>query len=286
MTGEPDAIDQLILTDDKRGIAALAPFVPAQACRSGAQRLLDREKGRVLIVTGFYEIKPGVIETDGPPGALAIGRALAALGYEPHYVTDKFAAPFLEPELTDGEALLDFPIAPPEESKEFAAAALARYEPVAVIAVERCGVTADGRYLNMSAQDLTPYTARTDYLIADGIPSIGIGDGGNEIGMGAFADVICDIPELPDHPAVTATDHLIIASVSNWGAYGLVAALSRASRRDLLPEGDAEAELISRLADKGAVDGEFLTPMPAVDGFSVDENERVLESLRGASAAV
>lgn len=273
-------IEEVLLTDDKRGIAALAPFVPADSCRQSARELLNTTKGVVLVVTGFYEIKPGVIETDGPPGALAIGRALAALGYEPHYVTDRFTIPFLEPELTAEEGLIDFPIAPPEESREFARVALGRYDPVAVIAVERCGVTADGRYLNMSAQDLTPYTARTDYLFADGVPSIGIGDGGNEIGMGRLSEVIRETPRLPDWPAVTATDHLIIASVSNWGAYGLVAALSQALRRDLLPAGDAEADLISRLADKGAVDGEALIPMPAVDGFTLEENVRVLEKLR------
>jgi hypothetical protein len=100
--------------------------------------------------------------------------------------------------------------------------------------------------------------------------------------MGALADVIRSTPHLPDNPTITKTDELIIASVSNWGAYGLVAALARLSGRDLLPAPDAESELVSRLVEKGAVDGRFLTPMPAVDGFSLEANAHLLDCLRRA----
>lgn len=274
-------LDDLILVDDRRGISALRPHVPTDCCERAARRLLDCGHGTVLVVTGFYEIQPGVIETDGPPGALAIGRALTALGFETTYVTDRYGAPFMEAELTNGIPLIDFPIAASDESKAFARELLAKTKPVAVIAVERCGLTADDRYLNMSGRDLTPYTARTDYLF-DGTFTIGIGDGGNEIGMGRVAAVIRDTPRLPDEPAVTTTDELIICSVSNWGGYGLVAALSRHTGRDLLPSDEDESALITRMAANGAVDGHYLVPMAAVDGFTLDENAQVLGTLRRA----
>ena len=273
--------DELILVDDRRGISALQPHVPPDCCERAARRLLDRGPGTVLVVTGFYEIQPGVIETDGPPGALAIGRALTSLGFETTYVTDRYGLPFIEAELTDGTAVVDFPIVGPDESKAFARELLAETKPVAVIAVERCGVTADARYLNMSGRDLTPYTARTDYLF-EGTFTIGIGDGGNEIGMGCVADVIRDTPRLPDEPAITTTDELIICSVSNWGGYGIVAALSRLNGRDLLPSDEDESALISRMAENGAVDGHYLVPMAAVDGFTLKENAQVLGTLRRA----
>lgn len=281
MTPVGMTIDELILVDDKRGISALAPHVPRDSCRRSAQRILDSSPKPVMIVTGFYEIKPGEIETDGPPGALAIGRAVSVLGYEAIYITDRYAARFLEAELEGEAEVIDFPITDSAASQAFADELLLQRPPAVVIAVERCGVTATGQYLNMSGQDLTPYTARTDYLF-NGSATIGVGDGGNEIGMGAVADVIKETPQLPDEPAITRTDEVIICSVSNWGAYGLVAALSSLAETDLLPSVEAESELITRMTERGAVDGAYLTPMAAVDGFSLEENARVLESLRHA----
>jgi hypothetical protein len=275
-------VDEIILEDDRRGISALRPHVPADSCARAARQLLDGPRGTVLVVTGFYEIDPGVIETDGPPGALAVGRALTILGFEPTYVTDRYALPYMKNELAEGDSdVVDFPIVGPAESQDFALQLLATTRPVAVIAVERCGMTADGSYLNMSGRDLAPYTARTDYLFNGGF-TIGIGDGGNEIGMGGVADAIRNTPRLPDNPAVTKTDELIISSVSNWGAYGLVAALSALAGRDLLPTAEDEDALITRMAEGGAVDGHFLVPMAAVDGFSLEENARILEALRRA----
>ena len=42
---------------------------------------------------------------------------------------------------------------------------------------------------------------------------------------------------------MTATSELVISSVSNWGGYGLVAALSRRSGRNLLPSLEYEQDL-------------------------------------------
>src|SRR5262249_9775920 len=67
--------------------------------------------------------------------------------------------------------------------------------------------------------------------------TIGIGDGGNEIGMGSLPRDIVehDIPNGPLIAATTRTDHLIVAGVSNWGAYGLLAAIA-SLRPELAPK--------------------------------------------------
>ena len=83
--------------------------------------------------------------------------------------------------------------------------------------------------------DITPHTARVDYLFESGIPSVAIGDGGNEIGMGNLVEVIPTVERLPKNPAVAKVDRLVIASVSNWGGYGLVAALSRLPEETFCP---------------------------------------------------
>src|SRR5439155_445782 len=49
---------------------------------------------RVLIVTGFAVLRD-TPETDGPPGAAVLGRALRSLGARVRYVTDRVSAPIV-----------------------------------------------------------------------------------------------------------------------------------------------------------------------------------------------
>jgi hypothetical protein len=60
---------------------------------------------------------------------------------------------------------------------------------------------------------------------ARGIKFIGIGDGGNELGMGkVIQHVYTHIPLGEKIGCVLKADYLIAASVSNWGAYALYGA--------------------------------------------------------------
>ena len=166
-------------------------------------------------------------ETDGPAGAIAIGRALQSLGRQVTYVTDSFTVTALRQLAGDGAEVVEFPIADVETSRRNAAQLLERLQPDLLVSIERSGRTRDETYLNMRDVDITPHTARVDYLFESEIPSVAIGDGGNEIGMGNLAEVIPAVERLPNNPSVVTVDRLIIASVSNWGGYGLVAALSQ-----------------------------------------------------------
>src|SRR5262249_21382366 len=71
--------------------------------------------------------------------------------------------------------------------------------------------------------------------------TVGIGDGGNEIGMGAARARIARIDPLRARiAAVVGVDHLVVAGVSNWGAYGVVAALGLLTANDLLHTAEVE----------------------------------------------
>ena len=273
-----ETIEDIILDHDKRGMLALRPHVPADFCRQAAQYVLDHP-GHTLIVTGFYVIMAGKPETDGPPGAIAIGRSLRALGRKVSYVTDEYTAPVLR-SWADGADVIEFPIAGVEESKQHAARLLQELQPSLLVSIERCGRNSVDAYLNMRARDITPQTARVDYLFDSGIPSVGIGDGGNEIGMGNLIDVIPSVESLPDDPAISRVDRLIIASVSNWGGYGLAAALSQLTGENLLPGADDEALMVQGMIDAGAVDGTTGDAVPTVDNFSMDENGAILARLQ------
>ncbi len=272
-----ETIEDIILDHDKRGMLALRPHLPADFCRQAAKYVMDHP-GHTVIVTGFYVIMAGKPETDGPPGAIAIGRALQALGRKVTYVTDSYTAPVLQ-QWAEGADVVEFPIADIEESKRHAAQLLQDLQPALLISIERCGRNRNDEYLNMRARDITPQTARLDYLFDGGIPSVGIGDGGNEIGMGNLVDVIPSVDSLPDDPAISRVDRLVIASVSNWGGYGLVAALSQICGRNILPSSDDEARMVQGMIDAGAVDGTTGDAVPTVDNFSMDENGELLARL-------
>ena len=272
-----ETIEDIILDHDKRGMLALRPHMPADFCRRAAQYVLDHP-GHTIIVTGFYVIMAGKPETDGPPGAIAIGRALQALGRQVSYVTDAYTAPVLR-EWADSADVVEFPITGIEESKRHAAQMLEELQPALLISIERCGRNRDDLYLNMRARDITPQTARLDYLFDGVVPSVGIGDGGNEIGMGNLADVIPSVDSLPDDPAISRVDRLVIASVSNWGGYGLAASLSQLTGRNLLPSANNEASMVQGMIDAGAVDGTTGDAVPTVDNFSMDENGALLARL-------
>jgi hypothetical protein len=271
-------IEDIILDRDRRGISALRPHLPEDFCGQAASLVLEHP-GTAMIVTGFYILAAGAAETDGPPGAIAMGDALQSLGYEVVYVTDRYAAPLMTAAAGSRARVVDFPIADAEASKEFSRDLLSQVAPSVLISIERCGLDQEGLYRNMHGQDISRYNASVDYLFLDHPSTVGIGDGGNEIGMGNLASIIPTVPTLVKAPCVTTTTRLVISSVSNWGGYGLVAALSIQTGRDLLPSVEAEQELVRRIVDLGAVDGMSTRPEYRVDGFSLEENSQTVVRL-------
>ena len=274
----PNTIEDIILDHDQRGISALRPHLPEDFCTQAAQHILDHP-GETLIVTGFYILSAGKHETDGPPGAIAIGKALHALGRKVGYVADLHTAPMLRESLGDQAWVIEFPITDVATSKQQAEEILNQVQPELVVSIERCSRTSSDTYLNMRSNEITQNTARLDYLFEAGIPSVGIGDGGNEIGMGNLATIIPTLDKLPKDPGVTRVDQLVIASVSNWGGYGLVAALSCLIGRNLLPSIEDDRRLIERMVNSGAVDGTTGENKFYVDNFTLEENAELLGRL-------
>ena len=268
-------IEDIILDNDKRGVAALRPYLPADYCTRAAALALD-SPGPVMIATGFYISAAGASETDGPPGALALGRAMEAMGNTVVYVTDRYTLPILKPFVGSGARVVDFPIGGEQVSARFASDLLEELNPSLLISIERCGPTGGGAYLNMRGVDISPHTARIDHLFSRHPRTIGIGDGGNEIGMGNLAWSIPEVPTLPSQPAVIGATRLVVSSTSNWGGYGLVAALSILTGRNCLPDPGEEADLIRSMVDLGAVDGVLGESQYSVDGMDLEEHGRAL----------
>ena len=245
-------LEELILGDSRRGIDRLMDLLPGDFCAQTGRFVGAWPRGRVLLVTGFYVDGRG--ETDGPPGTKLLFDALRKLGFSPLVVTDPFCAAYCT------AAEMPFVTFGPEAGEEELRALLDRERPVGLIAVERCGRAADGRYVNAKGRDIRDTMAPLDELFLgfDG-PTVGIGDGGNEIGMGNLADAVAR--RLGRVPCAVRAGRLVVATVSNWGALGLCGALGR------LP---TETDLLAayRLCtEAGLIDGITGESALSEDGF-------------------
>lgn len=264
-------VEDIILKYSTRGMDNLRTHLNYDFCQRAASALLEIERGPVLIATGFYVA--GFAETDGPPGAFFLAKALNCLGFECTIVTDRFCRDFF-----DGINVEYVDIA---ASPEHCNTILNNYQPRALISIERCGVNSRGDYANMRGLSISKYTAQLDELFNEGrrraIPTFGIGDGGNEIGMGNFRHVI--ERELGLIPCVTEVDYPIIASVSNWGGWGLCAYLSQLSGKAVMPDYDEIGKYLEHIVSLGSVDGVTKRHTPTVDGFSVEVERKIVEEL-------
>jgi len=80
--------------------------------------------------------------------------------------------------------------------------------------------------------------------------------------------------------SVVKVRHLVVAGVSNWGAYGVVAELARLAGRPLLHTAEEEEAMVRACVDAGAVDGLTRRAEPTVDGLPLPAHIGMLELLR------
>ena len=113
-----------------------------------------------------------------------------------------------------------------------------------------------------------------------GIPTVGVGDGGNEIGMGNVAGAIEQ--RLTLEPCAVRVNCLVIATVSNWGAFGIVRAMDKCTGRALLPGFKHMADFYRFIVERGSVDGTTGRRELSVDGFGLDVERKIVEALRCA----
>ena len=152
-----DPVDHLLALD--LGARGIAKFFQPGGARRAAQAL--RRARRVVITTGFV-VDAGAAETDGPPGAAVLGRALRTLGAAVRYVTDDVTAPVLAASL----AALGEPadVARYPKGDGAARAVLERERPTHLVAIERPGRARDGAYRNMRGVDVSAWNAPIDEL--------------------------------------------------------------------------------------------------------------------------
>lgn len=270
MNNLSEKIEKIILQHGERGMDRLQETMKPGYCRRAAQMILDN-KGVVIIGTGFPV--SGSFESDGPISAISLYRVLTHLDYEPVFA----CAPPISKILSNRYTTYELPLVSWDESRPVIKKALAELNPSLIISIERPGIAADGRYYNMNRQNITEFTAKFDLFFQEcQCPCIAFGDGGNEIGMG---NVIKALSKLDIIPSVTTCDELIIASVSNWGVYGVMAALCDLLNRDLFDLIDPESTA-NYLVANGCVDGVTNRKEASEDGFPIQVSKSIIQQLR------
>jgi hypothetical protein len=318
---QEDAGQRGLRSDPVNNLITACPDDFARACQS----LAETENPAVAVVTGFFipHAQPPCGETDGPLGAVFLARALVPLGFRVVLATDAFCQRALEVGLAScglRKAVAVVVLPSPEQAgtlsvtdywKSFTDRAgtlthlitlervgpshtpeslQARGEPV-VDFVKEVPPERHDRCHTMKGLDITSRMSPAHRLFEvpgharPPLTTIGIGDGGNEIGMGRIPwDVIRR--NIPGGAAVACrvpTDQLIVCGVSNWGAYGLAAGvryLRRAPRDETLFDPDREQALLQGMVERGPlVDGVTGQPTATVDGLSFERYSEVLRAL-------
>lgn len=306
-----------------RGLANLFGHFPhdfANACKS----IAEHPSPSIVIITGFFipTADPPSHETDGPLGAIHLAKAIDALGGRVTIITDHPCERPIEAgnKLRGIGRVLEWDELPPglgedERRKKHWPKVwvntippsshpwdvflkldwthnLQGNERTHVVVIERPGPTADGSCRTMRGLEISPLRPPAHRLVEyapsvnPAIQTIGIGDGGNEIGMGKLPHelVVANIPNGDLIHCRVPTDHLIVAGVSNWGAYALAAGifvLRGVKPPSDLFDPDRERTILEAMVKAGPlVDGVTGKPTATVDGLTWDEYAKPLIRIR------
>ncbi len=262
------------------GITGRGPSCLCEPEVWGRALALINGKKKIAIVSGFYVPAAGAPETDGPPGALVLARALLSLGHETEIWTDSLCLDCMK---CGAQALK----IPEEVVFDVSNAKSGDFKTDLLIYLERLGRAADGAYYNMRGEDISQWTPALDSFALSGkVPVIGIGDGGNEVGMGSLLESLSEImPAYSPCLCVVSSDVCIPVDVSNWGGYALVALLSRFAGRWLGQTDEEERAVLEALCACGVVDGVSRECRLSIDGLPLEEHLRIRRALQAISVA-
>ena len=306
-----DRLDRLANLDiGNRGIEPLYVAARQQTGRPlsavAAEMLLAvPETGTVIATTGSVSrawISAEIGENDGPSGAAAVNRALvvARRAFVVLLAEDALVPPIsrvcqaaglsvlprdaAKAAARDGSlagvAVEPFPLT---DAAGHAASnrLLEDLSPDLLFSTERVGRNVNGIYYNMRGRDYGMGRARIDLLfdaaLDRGIPTLAVGDGGNEIGMGNVAEAVAaSIPYGAPGDcacgggigAVARASLLMTAAVSNWGCTAITAAMAALSGdARLLHSPDMEARLLDVMTAEGLINSPQGIVDPNVDAI-------------------
>ena len=296
------SVDKLCVHRSDRGMCALQQRNEPDACFRAAQlisscRLVDASKS-VIIAAGFVVLThqtpyKGAPETDGPPGACFVAKALVDLGLSVVMLGDAASLGVARSILHRFDVLhldkvqtVEWPIGIDDDATQsFASDVIASHSPALAISIEHPGTCSDGKLRDMKGNDITHVNAKIDALfhLMPANATIGIGDGGNELGFGSLAKHIpsADTNRLISAPCVTSCTHLVLGKTSNYACFGLLACLGVLMDKidAFIPSAESNEIAVQCAVDNGAIDGVTKSADASVDGLSLADQSDWLREL-------
>lgn len=261
------------------------PIEPCAGHLAAAADELATQADYVAIITGFYvpDASTPSAETDGPLGAILLADVLLRLGIETAIVTDQLCRSALRAAMTACGVEAELHVSPVDREasshwqETFWISSGQRV--THLISTERVGPSLHDESetalcRNVRGVPIDEWSADLYRLFEDApqhVRTIGIGDGGNEIGMGTFWSEIAASEPPPLSACRTTTDWTILAGVSDWGAMALATSFSlhQSETRPLSQwTGDRILHGLEQMVRCGpAVDGITLRAESTVDGL-------------------
>lgn len=296
--------------------------IALQAAKRLQMALSDRPRYAILVTgtmvrSGFPKV---VTETDGPLGAAVLARALwrafkavpifvtlektmgvmgaaaQGVGFTSHYCREKEIGTVLgDQRFLKASAAIITSLSPGVEHAIEMTRVMTENDHVgAMISIEMVGRNQFGiaHAVNGTPKDnnLLPWFDKLFEVAKErGLLTLGIGDGGNEIGMGKIKEVLdsklpsakCSCPCGGTIVPLQEVDVLVPAVISNWGAYGIALCIAtELGRPDVFHDGEMENRLLAAVVSAGAVDGNTNLIEESVDGLTREANASYVHLLR------
>ncbi len=224
----------------------------------------------IFISTGYYILSAGSIETDGPLGSTVLAHALTQAGKKVTILSDKHAETILRAGLDAIGCQADLMTFSKDDPIDHTA--IITDNTTHCVALERPGVAADGCHHNFRGLVISDYVASLDDIFIKcasyGIVTVGIGDGGNELGMGNVSEAVDRyIAPHRAYSCIISSDLCICAGVSNWAGYALAALISVLCKENFMPDPSTFSFLLEEIVKAGAVDGMTAKRQATVDNL-------------------
>lgn len=253
--------DPLLMSFQGRGIGSFVRQPGTGNLNTAVDTVVNA--GRLMLCTGF-NVDRNMPETDGPVGVAILAYACCRAGKQVVIAADTGNAHLVREALLilDPGCLRQIQIeavdARPSVDMRGLEAMLDKHDVDAAIHTEVPGQNKDGEYLNMRGIPIGDFNAPLDVLLnlanAKQIGTVGVGDGGNEAGMGRLAGVPPALNGL-EMQAVIPAAHQVIAWNSNLGAIALGEFVLAAAGKGSSCKPETFQAIVRKLFQEGAVDG-------------------------------
>ncbi|KAF4671584.1 hypothetical protein FOL46_000202 [Perkinsus olseni] len=227
--------------------------------------------GRAIVITGMpccIQKPPPQFESDGLIGSVCVAKALKRAGWKVFLGAEEDVADILTLLAGDAIDVLEFnPRSTPDDIKK----RVGKLD--LLVCIERAAPPyRTMRNLQMDPAKIAPLHTLSE---GDGVKTVAIGDGGNEMGMGPLEDLVARYVPFGDSiRTATPSDICFVAGTSDWGSLALAMALGLSWSRE------EHQKLSVVLQERGIRDGVTGEAGPTLDGIPIERTYELIDEMK------